>query len=155
MRGALPRGPCIGLSWRGRPEFSNDHNRSAALKDFLPRSLSGIKLISLQKDLRDEERPYVFDGGALCNDFADTAALMTQLDAVISVDTATAHLAGALGRPTAVLLPYACDWRWGESGDTTPWYDSVRIFRQPEFGAWAPAVAEASAWVRVRCSDPA
>lgn len=153
IRAALPDGPKIGLSWRGRPEFSNDHNRSSCL--ILP-GIPGATFISLQKDLRDDERPFVFDGGALCNDFADTAALMTQLDAVISVDTATAHLAGALGRPTAVLLPFAPDWRWGASGDTTPWYDSVRIFRQPAFGAWGPAVAEAAAWVsaRVRCSAP-
>jgi len=151
MRAALPAGSRIGLSWRGRPEFPNDHNRSASLKDFLP-DIPGATFVSLQKDLRDDERPFVFDGGALCSDFADTAALMTRLDAVISVDTATAHLAGALGIPTAVLLPYAGDWRWGESGDTTPWYDSARIFRQPEFGAWSPAVAAASAWVR--CLQP-
>lgn len=145
----LPR-PQIGLSWRGRPEFSNDHNRSMKLDDLLPilsASLLGT-FVSLQKDLQPGEADSLFDGGALCNDFADTAALMTQLDAVISVDTATAHLAGAVGIPTAVLLPYACDWRWGESGETTPWYDSVRIFRQPEFGAWGPAVEAASAWVR-------
>lgn len=152
MRRALPQGRKIGLSWRGRPEFSNDHNRSADLKNFLPGSLSAT-FVSLQKDLRDDERPFVFDGGALCADFADTAALMTHLDAVISVDTATAHLAGAIGIPTAVVLPYACDWRWGESGDMTPWYDSVRLFRQPAFGEWAPAIAQASDWVR--CSSAA
>lgn len=147
MCAAMPPRPRIGLSWRGRPEFSNDHNRSASLKDFLP-DIPGATFVSLQKDLRDDERPFVFDGGALCNDFADTAALMMCLDAVISVDTATAHLAGALGRPCAVLLPYACDWRWGEAGEAPPWYDSVRIFRQPEFGAWGPAIAEAALTVR-------
>lgn len=147
MRRALPDGRKIGLAWRGRAEFVNDHNRSASLKDFLP-DIPGAVFVSLQKDLRDDERPFVFDGGALIDNFADSAALMACCDAVISVDTATAHLAGALGIKTAVLLPYACDWRWGENGDTTPWYDSARLFRQPAFGAWAPAVEAASSWVR-------
>lgn len=147
MRDRLPPGPLLGLSWRGRAEFVNDHNRSASLTDFIP-DIRGLTFVSLQKDLRNDERPHVFDGGALIDNFADTAALMSCLDAVISVDTATAHLAGALGIPTAVLLPYAPDWRWGADGDRTPWYDSVRIFRQPDFGAWGPPVAAASAWVR-------
>ncbi len=150
MQGVLPSGPKIGLSWRGRAEFVNDHNRSAALKDLAWRKYPGATFVSLQKDLRDDERPLVFDGGALINDFADSAALMSCLDAVISVDTATAHLAGALGIPTAVLLPYSADWRWGENGDATPWYDGVRLFRQPDFGAWGPAMAAAEDWIRSR-----
>jgi|ERR1700728_3970608 len=141
----LPKGRKVGLSWRGRTDFANDHNRSAALKDFLP-SLPAT-FVSLQKDLRDDERHLVFDGGALINDFADTAALMSCLDAVISVDTATAHLSGALGIPTAVLLPYAADWRWGESGETTPWYDSARLFRQPDFGVWPSAASWVRCWL--------
>jgi Glycosyltransferase family 9 (heptosyltransferase) len=150
---AGPNGPYIGLSWRGRTDFANDHNRSASLKDFLP-DIAGATFVSLQKDLRDDERPFVFDGGALFSDFAESAALISCLDAVITVDTATAHLAGALGVPTAILLPYAADWRWGESGETTPWYDSVRLFRQPDFGAWAPALAVAAATVRCWAGIP-
>jgi hypothetical protein len=146
MQARLPPGLKIGLSWRGRTEFANDHNRSAALKDFLP-DIPGATFVSLQKDLRDDERPLVFDGGGLIDNFADSAALISCLDAVISVDTATAHLAGALGIPTAILLPYAADWRWGASGATTPWYDSARLFRQPDFGNWAPALAAAAAWL--------
>lgn len=144
---ALPGGRKIALSWRGRTEFVNDHNRSAPLSDFLP-DIPGVTFVSLQKDLRDDERPFVFDGGALIRDFADTAGIMACCDAVISVDTATAHLAGAMGLKTAVLLPFANDWRWGADGDTTPWYDSARLFRQPAFGAWAPAVAAAAEWVK-------
>jgi len=146
MSTLLPEGPKIGLSWRGRTEFANDHNRSAQLKDFLP-NIPGATFISLQKDLREDERSIVFDGGGLIDDFADSAALISCLDAVISVDTATAHLAGALGIPTAILLPYAADWRWGEIGATTPWYDSARLFRQPRFSEWAPSLAAAAAWI--------
>ena len=153
MRERLPPGRKIGLSWRGRTEFANDHNRSmtfgdlqSAISEFLMETI----FVSLQKDLSQRDWitpiPDVFDGGALIDNFADSAALISCLDAVISVDTATAHLAGALGVKTAVLLPYAADWRWGESGDSTPWYDSVRLFRQPDFGTWAQPVAAAAAW---------
>jgi ADP-heptose:LPS heptosyltransferase len=73
-------------------------------------------------------------------DFADTAALVAALDLVITVDTAVAHLAGALGVETWVLLPHFPDWRWGVAGERTPWYPSLRLFRQPTFDAWAPVV---------------
>jgi ADP-heptose:LPS heptosyltransferase len=80
------------------------------------------------------------------NTFADTAALVAELDLVISVDTAVAHLAGALGKPVWILLPYTPDWRWQLERDDSPWYPSARLFRQPARGEWAPVlrrVAEA------------
>lgn len=150
MQAVLPPGRRIALSWRGRTSFANDHNRSMTIDALAPLfigSLAGARFVSMQKDLRADEFG-VFDGGALINDFADSAALIACCDAVITVDTATAHLAGALGIKTAILLPYAADWRWGIEGDTTPWYDSARLFRQPAYGAWAPAVAAAAEWLR-------
>jgi ADP-heptose:LPS heptosyltransferase len=69
-------------------------------------------------------------------DFADTAALMMELDLIISVDTAVAHLAGALGKPVWTLLPFVPDWRWGLDSETTPWYPIMRLFRQPKLGDW-------------------
>jgi ADP-heptose:LPS heptosyltransferase len=74
------------------------------------------------------------------NDFSDTAALMSNLDLVITTDTAAAHLAGALGRRVWTLLASAADWRWGISGETTPWYPSMRLYRQPRLGDWASVV---------------
>jgi ADP-heptose:LPS heptosyltransferase len=74
-------------------------------------------------------------------DFAHTAALVDALDAVVTVDTSIAHLAGALGKPVCLLLPYAPDWRWAVAGERTPWYPTARLFRQPSIGDWASVVA--------------
>ena len=88
----------------------------------------------------------VHDLSCLLTDFSATAAVMLELDLLISVDTAVAHLAGALGRPAWILLPaVGSDWRWGVSGETTAWYPSVRLFRQRQVGAWAPIAAEMTA----------
>ena len=148
QRRRLPAGRRIGLSWR----TPNDWRRFELAWDFLPAVPNGAVAISLQKDLRDNERPRVFDGGALFNDFAGSAALMSCLDALVTVDTANAHLGGALGVKTAVVLPYSADWRWG-LGDTTPWYSSARLFRQPDIGQWAPALVAASRWC-VMATEP-
>ena len=99
-------------------------------------------IISLQKDIPDTDRAtlrdatHVVDLGEGLTDFADAAAVTSQLDLVISVDTAVAHLAGALGKTTWVLLPFAPDWRWLMERETSPWYPTMRLFRQPGFGDW-------------------
>jgi tetratricopeptide (TPR) repeat protein len=126
----------VGLVWSGNPKHHNDHNRSIPL-----RTLTGIldvdaTFVSLQKDPRPDdkaillERSEIVDLTADLTDFAETAALVSCLDLVITVDTSVAHLAGALGRPTWILLPYAPDYRWLLDRDDSPWYPTVRLFRQ-------------------------
>ncbi|CCE08427.1 putative TPR domain protein [Bradyrhizobium sp. STM 3843] len=128
----------VGLVWSGNPKHGNDRNRSVPL-----RLLSGLLnvdalFVSLQKNPRPEdaetlrEREEIVDHTALLTDFAETAALVSCLDLVVTVDTSVAHLAGALGRPTWILLPYAPDWRWLLGREDSPWYPTVRLFRQTE-----------------------
>ncbi len=127
----------IGLCWKGRNEHVNDRFRSCPLSSLTPLfSLPEIQWFSLQfgpgkKQLKTSEGsvPLIDLTGSI-TDFHDTAALMTELDLIITVDTAVAHLAGATGRPVWLLLPFAPDWRWGLASDSTPWYPSMRLFRQ-------------------------
>lgn len=133
----------IGIAWAGRPEHANDHNRSMPLEQFLVLcDLPGVTLYSLQKGPRAGDlaalhaQPLVRDLGGQIRDFADTAALVTQLDLVICVDSAVAHLAGALGRPVLLLLPYTPDWRWLARREDSPWYPSMRLVRQPAPQDW-------------------
>jgi ADP-heptose:LPS heptosyltransferase len=106
-----------------------------------------VHCFSLQTELRDADRevlrrlPNLVDLGGEFRDFADTAAAISLLDVVISVDTAVAHLAGALGRPVVILLPFAADFRWMRDRDDTPWYPTARLFRQPAFGDWDGVIA--------------
>ncbi len=138
----------IGVVWAGNPSHRNDMRRS------LPASyLSGlmeagdVRWISLQKGERGDRRLEVPRGvqiehmGERLHDLADTAALLMQLDLVITVDTAVAHLAGALGRPVWVVLPYAPDWRWLLEGEGTVWYPTARLYRQPAPGNWGAVIA--------------
>ncbi|WP_105131584.1 tetratricopeptide repeat protein [Burkholderia sp. BE12] len=151
--GAADR-PRIGLVWAGNPLHLNDRNRSITLADLLPLLDDRYEWISLQKVIRDEDRP-TLDASAIrfvgdeLTDFAETAALTDAMDAVISVDTSVAHLAGALGRPLAVMLPHTPDFRWLLDRDDSPWYPGARLFRQPEGGQWAPVVE------RIRAALPA
>ncbi|KVG54737.1 tetratricopeptide repeat protein [Burkholderia territorii] len=146
--------PRIGLVWTGNPLHLNDRNRSMMLTDLLPLLDDRYEWISVQKVIRDDDRaalqasPIRFVGDDL-TDFAETAALIGALDAVISVDTSVAHLAGALGCPLAVLLPYTPDFRWLLDRDDSPWYPGATLFRQPQGGRWAPVVE------RVRDALPA
>ena len=142
--GALPR-PRIGLVWSGNPHWPLDPRRSLpqeGLSSIL--EVSGPSWVSLQlgkarEDLAKLPLP-IIDAMNGINDFADTAALVEELDLVISVDTAVAHLAGALGRPTWLLNRFDSDWRWGESDVSCAWYDSLRIFRQKQPGDWSGAI---------------
>jgi tetratricopeptide (TPR) repeat protein len=134
----------VGLVWKGNPLFENDADRSIpSLQEFAPLAdIPGVHYIGLQKGPGETERPPLgmtwLGIGPQLNDFADTAAVIQNLDLVISVDTAVAHLAGAMGKPCWVLLPdFRCDWRWQAEGDVTPWYpNGVRLFRQPAGGGW-------------------
>lgn len=135
----LPQQQRWGLVWAGNPDFPLDRLRSIRLADLAPLwDVPGIALVSLQKgkaaaELADAPGPIV-DAVAECQDFADTANVMAGLAGVISVDTGPAHLAAALGRPTWILLPAHPEWRWGRTGETTPWYAAARLIRRPSDG---------------------
>ncbi|MBG7618400.1 tetratricopeptide repeat protein [Herbaspirillum sp. AP02] len=133
----------VGVVWGGNPEHGNDRHRSIPLETFKQLfGLPKIEFYSLQKgkpleDLKNlpEDRT-AHNLGDQCADFADTAAAIHNLDLVISVDTSVVHLAGAMGHPTWVLLPHIPDWRWLQDRDDSPWYPSMRLFRQPTFSDW-------------------
>ena len=142
---------CVGLVWGGNPAHRNDARRSMSLSLLAPLfRMDGVSWYSLQKGEQEKELedfPVVSGSGCLENlapkldSFEDTAAVIDLLDLVISVDTSVAHLAGALARPTWLLLPFDADWRWLLERDDSPWYPTMRLFRQPEPGAW-PSVVE-------------
>lgn len=137
----------IGLVWAGNPNHANDHNRSCPLTSLSPIfEVSGIDWISLQvgdanNAIRETGAP-VLDLAEKLTDFSITAATMRDLDLVITVDTAVAHLAGALNHPVWILLPHAPDWRWLRDRRDCPWYPSAQLFRQDRAGDWAGVVAE-------------
>lgn len=127
----------VGLTWSGNPNHWDDHNRSLQLQKLSPLLDLDVAFVSLQKDPRPDdsallEKADIVDLTAHLTDLEETAALMSCLDLVISVDTSVAHLASALGRPTWILLPYKPDWRWLLGREDSPWYSSVRLFRQDE-----------------------
>lgn len=133
----------VGVVWAGNPEHGNDRHRSIALETFQQLfSLPKIEFYSLQKGKPLEGLKALPPGmsvhnlGDQCEDFADTAAAIHNLDLVISVDTSVVHLAGALGHPTWVLVPHTPDWRWLQERDDSPWYPSMRVFRQPAISDW-------------------
>ncbi len=135
-RARLPHGGKIGLAWGGNPAHSNDRRRSlppAAVSRLL--ALVGGSVVNLQVGPRAGEAGLA-DFSPLLKDYAETAALVANLDLVLTVDTSVAHVAGALGVPCWLLLPFAPDWRWMLGRDDTPWYDSLRLFRQPSPGDW-------------------
>lgn len=137
--------PRVGLVWSGNALHLNDRNRSMGLTELLPLLDDAFEWVSLQKVVRDEDQPALVassirDVSVQLGDFADTAALIELMDYVVSVDTSVAHLAGALGRPLAVLLPHTPDFRWLLERDDSPWYPNARLFRQNEAGKWAPVV---------------
>jgi len=146
--------PRIGVVWRGGTIHKNDHNRSIELGQFLTIVGADADWVCLQKEIRDtdaavfhEDSRIAFFGDDL-KDFSDTAALLDLMDLVITVDTSVAHLAGAMGKPVWVLLPYNPDWRWQLDRNDSPWYPSARLFRQPEIGNWTAVLDEVKSELR-------
>ena len=144
---ALAR-PRIALAWSGNPAHANDRNRSIPLTRLEPVwSLAGPSFISVQRDLREGDAGVLAGAARLVHlgdelaDFADTAAVLALADLVISVDSAVAHLAGAMGRPAWIVLPFSPDWRWMLAREDSPWYPTARLFRQPAIGDWQSVVA--------------
>ena len=139
----------IGIAWAGRPTHSNDLNRSMSLSAFAPIAASdGISLVALQKGSARGAIADYFDRAPLLNlgaeiaDFADTMVVIEALDLIITVDTAVAHLAGAMGKQVWILLPYAPDWRWLLERKDSPWYPTARLFRQPSPGDWESVICQ-------------
>jgi tetratricopeptide (TPR) repeat protein len=145
----LPR-PRIALAWAGNPAHDNDRNRSIALSTLAPLLAMPASFISIQRDVRSSDAAQLAAttqlthlGGELA-DFNDTAAVLSLCDLLITADTAPAHLAGAMGRPVWVLVPFAPDWRWMLDGETTPWYPTARVFRQSALADWNAVIARAA-----------
>ena len=134
--------PRVGFVWSGNSNHKNDHNRSLLLANVLPFFSSKFEYVSLQKEVREVDNltlnsnPHILNFSTHLNDFVDTAALIENLDLVISVDTSVAHLSGALGKKTWVLLPDVPDWRWLLDREDSPWYPSIKLYRQTSVGDW-------------------
>jgi len=141
------QGTRVGIVWAGNPSNKNDRHRSTSLSYFQQLlEIPGIAFYSLQKgsrtaDITPDISNLVHLGQPLLKDFADTAAIVQQLDLVITVDTSVAHLAGALGKPVWVLLCYCPDWRWTLEREDSPWYPTMRLFRQQQPGDWSELFA--------------
>jgi tetratricopeptide (TPR) repeat protein len=151
----------VGLAWAGRPGHVNDRNRSSRLGDFLPLAkVRGVAFYSLQKGeaARETAAPpdgmAVIDETASLNDFADTAALISNLDLVICVDTAVAHLAGAMGKSVWLVLPFVPDWRWLLDREDTPWYPTMKLFRQQRPGDWQSVFRRVAETLQVMVKGP-
>jgi hypothetical protein len=144
----------VGLAWSGSAAHPNDLNRSISLADLIGHLPAGPRYVSLQKEIRERDRevlrsnPQILDVGAELRDLADTAALCDCMDVVVSVDTSVAHLAGALGRQTLILLPFSPDWRWRLDRTDSPWYPTVKLYRQACAGDWDSALTCVAAALR-------
>ncbi len=146
-------GPRIGIVWKGSPDHPRDRVRSPGLAPLLSLlDRSEATFVSLQMDgatdLAAHGTDAVIDMTRDLGDFAATAALVECLDLVVTCDTAVGHLAGALGRPVAMLLPHVPEWRWLLDRDDTPWYPTMHLFRQPVAGDWTGAVDALAAYIR-------
>jgi len=153
MRARLPAGTRVGLVWAGNPGHSNDRRRSTSFASLAPLlAVEGVTFVNLQvgPTRGDAAGSVLFDPGEL-TDYAQTAAVVANLNLVITVDTSVCHLAGALGVPAWVMLPHVAEWRWMLDRTDTPWYHSLRLFRQPRAGAWADLISEVSLCLRARC----
>jgi hypothetical protein len=146
--------PRVGLVWSGNPHFKNDHNRSIGVATYLPLLDVEREWFCLQKEVRPRDAA-VLEGddrlrfvGPELRDFSDTAALVELLDLVITIDSSVAHLAGAMGKDVWLLLPFHPDWRWLLDRDDTPWYPSMKLFRQRKPGDWAGVIERVAAALR-------
>jgi hypothetical protein len=148
---ALP-GKRVALAWAGNASHANDRNRSIDLKLLEPLLAQGgvsggVSFLSIQRELRGNDAELLARHGNVRElghelaDMADTAAVAALADLTISVDTSVVHLAGSLGRPVWVMLPFAPDWRWTLNGESSPWYPQARLFRQSAHGDWSSAIA--------------
>ena len=137
----------IGICWAGGSLHLNDRNRSIPLERFAALlSVPGLDFVSLQKEVSETQSAILRDHGVAqlgqdFDDFADTAAVMAMLDLVITVDTSVAHLAGAMGKATGLLVPFAPDFRWMLDRTDSPWYPTMRLFRQSAIGDWDAPLA--------------
>ncbi|MBL6078753.1 tetratricopeptide repeat protein [Belnapia sp. T18] len=153
--GRLPEdggAPRVGLAWAGRPTHRNDANRSIGLAALAPLlAMPGLRFYGLQAGPRAADiaglglEGQLEDLSPLLTDFGETAAALARLDLLVSVDTSVVHLAGALGRPFRLLLPFAPDWRWMPGREDTPWYASGRLLRQARLGDWSAPLAALAA----------
>lgn len=160
----------VGIAWAGNPEHPNDRKRSCKLKLFQRISeIEGIALFSVMKDYRkrgyhdtketvdlmeDSQGIKLIDVSSAMSDYSATATLIASLDAIVCVDTSVAHLAAAMGKPTAILLPWNPDWRWGAEGESSVWYPSAFLARQEKPGDWESAFAKAESWLRLKMCRP-
>lgn len=141
----------VGVAWSGNSRHVNDHNRSIPLPVFRALASTDCRFVSLQPAVRADDMPALALWPELVRvdselrDFSDTAALIEALDLVVSVDTSVAHLAGALGRPVWVLVPYLPDWRWMLERGDSPWYPTASLYRQSEPMAWSPVLMQVKA----------
>jgi hypothetical protein len=138
----------VGLVWSGTKDHKNDHNRSIPLKLMKPLMRLPIEFHVLQKDIRSEDAVVLsqlkkmYSHQAELHDFSDTAALVQEMDLVISVDTSVAHLAGALAKSVWILLPFMPDYRWMLDRADSPWYPTATLVRQPAIGDWTSVILE-------------
>lgn len=133
----------VGIVWAGKPVHTEDRARSCHLRDFLTLSkIPGLALFGLQKGAAAGQAENLAQEIAMTNlgsdleDFTDTAAVIENLDLIVSVDTAVLHLAGAMGKPVWAILPFSPDWRWMLDRPDSPWYPTMRLFRQRSYGDW-------------------
>jgi Tfp pilus assembly protein PilF len=151
-------GPRIGIAWSGNPNVRSLRNRHLPLDRLLAALPQGPEYVSLQKDVlaSDSEAlaaaPWLKHFGAELTDFANTAALAEQMDLIVTVDTSAAHLGGALGRPTWLMLPFVSEWRWLLERDDSPWYPSLTLYRQPAIGDWETVLARVARDLSARFS---
>jgi len=150
----------IAIAWAGNVNHPNDRNRSIGFERLAALFSCDAGFVSIQRDLSDKDAaaiagiPQRFHVGSALDDFDDTAAVLSLVDLVVSVDTSVAHLAGALGRPAFVLLPFAPDWRWMLDRADSPWYPTARLFRQPAPGDWSSVIGMVRAELDRPLLDP-